>query len=551
MLFTDINVMLLGWECLFCLVAAVSMMEGQYSERKGWLIRLQLTAALLLACDAIGCYYDGRPGTTIHWVLVVADLANFLLMDSVLLLFHRYLCCSLLKAGERQRLGLVKAVELVCLGAMALVVVSQFTEWYYHIDETNHYIRGPLYPLSLALPFAGLVMDGVLLLQYRERVSRRLFRVMAAYFLLPLVAAVAQLFSYGLSLIDLSVGAAMLLIYLIVNREQQAELRRVQEERAVVAQRLEIAQTLNRCVEKLSSGEDISTAIRDLLWIIKEYFQADRAYIFENDPVRRVTVNTYESVEPGVEPQIENLQEVPMDVISMWMKQFRRGKKYFIANIEQEKGTPHYRIIKDQGIQRLLTVPLLEQGQVIGFLGVDNPQRHFEDETLLSSLQFFVTNSLRQKKEQEYLQQLSFTDQLTGLYNRNRYNRTLQFWQEDCQNQVGILYIDLNGLKQTNDSRGHAAGDKLIRDAAGAMEQIFPGQAYRIGGDEFVVICQGIPEPEFRAQAEQLSAQAGKKGISLSMGLLWTPQCPDLSAALKEADARMYEEKRKYHEKRG
>ena len=235
----------------------------------------------------------------------------------------------------------------------------------------------------------------------------------------------------------------------------------------------------------------------------------------------------------------------------MWMKQFRRGKKYFIANIEQEKGTPHYRIIKDQKIQRLLTVPLLEQGQVIGFLGVDNPQRHFEDETLLSSLQFFVSNSLRQKKEQEYLQQLSFTDQLTGLYNRNRYNRTLQLWQEDCQNQVGILYIDLNGLKQTNDTRGHAAGDKLIRDTAGVMEQIFSGQAYRIGGDEFVVICQGIPEPEFRTQADQLTAQAGQKGISLSMGLLWKPQCPDLSAALKEADARMYEEKRKYHEKRG
>lgn len=551
MVFSEINIVLLGWENLFCLVAAVSMMEGRYSEKKGWLIRMQLTAALLLACDAIACYYDGRPGTATHWVLVVANLANFLLMNSVLLLFHRYLCCSLLTAGERQRLGLVKAVELVCLGAMALVVVSQFTSWYYRIDEANHYVRGPLYLLSLALPFAGLVMDGVLLLQYRERVSRRIFRVMTAFFLLPLAAAVVQMFSHGLSLIDLSVGAAMLLIYLIVNREQQAELRQAQEERAVVAQRLEIAQTLNRCVEKLSSGEDISTAIRDLLWIIKEYFQADRAYIFENDPVRRVTVNTYESVEPGVEPQIENLQEVPMEVLSTWMNQFRRGKKYFIANIEQEKGAPHYKIIKDQDIQRLLTVPLLEQGQVIGFLGVDNPQRHFEDETLLSSLQFFVTNSLRQKKEQEYLQQLSFTDQLTGLYNRNRYNRTLQLWQEDCQNQVGILYIDLNGLKQVNDTRGHAAGDKLIRDTAGVMEQIFPGQAYRIGGDEFVVICQGTPEPEFRAQAAQLIEQTGRQGISLSMGLLWNPQCPDLPAALKEADARMYEEKRKYHERRG
>lgn len=547
MFLTNLNIMLLCWECLFCVVAALSLLESPPGEKKNNLISMQLGSAFLLACEALSWVFQGKTGGLARWMVVLTNFGTFFMNNRVLLLFHRYLCSVFLTVQERARLRLVKAVEWVCYLGMGLVVLSQFTGLYYTIDVSNNYVRGRFFLLSMVTPLAGLIMDCVLLLEHRERVSRWLFRVTAVYLVLPLLAALIQAFSYGLSLISLSVGGAMLLIFLMVNREQQAELRKVQEDRAVVAQRLEIAQTLNRCVEELSSGKDISTAIRDLLWIIKDYFHAERAYVFENDMARRITVNTYESVEPGVVPQIGNLQEVPLDTISMWMKQFQQGKKYYIADIEQERGTPHYTIIKNQGIYRLLTVPLLEQGKVIGFVGVGNPQQHYEDETLLASLQYFVANALRQKKEREYLRQLSFHDQLTGLYNQNRYNRTLQNWNNDCQTQVGILYIDLNGLKKTNDLRGHAAGDLLIRNAARVLEETFPGQAYRIGGDEFVVIRQGIPQEQFREEARTLRERAESNAISFSVGALWKEACPDLPAALREADGLMYEEKRKCH----
>lgn len=550
MLLSYLNATLLGWECLFCLVAALTLLESPRGEKRRYRIAMQLAAAAMLGCEIVAWLTQGRPGQVYHWAVVISNLLVYVLTPGVLLLYHRYLCSALLTERERRENDLVQAAELCCYVGVGLAILSQFTGLYYTIDSTNTYVRGRFFLVSMVMPFAGLLMDGILLIRYRTRVSKGLYHVMLAYLLLPLAAAILQAFAYGISYISLSIGGAMLLIYLIDNREQQAQLRQVQQERAVVAQRLEIAQTLNRCVEKLSSGEDTSVAIRDLLWIIKEYFQADRAYIFENDPKRNVTVNTFESVEPGVTPQIENLQEVPMDVISMWMKQFRRGKKYYIAKIEEEKGTPHYQIIKDQDIQKLLTVPLMEQGEVIGFLGVDNPRQHDTDETLLSSLQFFVTNTLRQKKEQAYLQQLSFHDQLTGLYNRNRYNQTMRDWAADCQDQVGILYVDLNGLKRTNDQQGHAAGDLLISSAAQVLEQVFPGRSYRIGGDEFVVICQGIPKDVFEAEARILRSTAAQRGISFSMGLVWKQHCTDLTAALKEADGKMYEEKRKYHRER-
>lgn len=553
MLLSYLNIMLLGWEALFCLIAAITLVGAPPGEKKHNLIWMQISAALLLGLEAAAWYYQGRPGDIARWMVRLANLGTFLLNFSVLLLFHRYLCCTLLTVQERARLHLVKAVELVCYIGMILVIVSQFTNLYYYIDGNNNYVRSPYFPLSLLAPSAGIIMDGILLVKHRERISPWLYRVMMFYILTPLVAALLQTLSYGLSLISLSIGGAMLLIYLIVNREQQAQLRQVQEDKAVVAQRLEIAQTLNRCVQELSSDKEISQAICDLLQIIQEYFRAERTCIYEIDFASAVAVDTYESSQSGktcLAAQPGASMQLPLSMIATWMKQFQKGRTFYIANAEQEKGTPHYRFIKEQGIQRLLTVPLMEQGRVIGFMGVSNPQQHYEDETLLSSLQYFVTNSLRQKKEEEFLRKMSFHDQLTGLYNRNRYNLTLKNWGRDCQNQVGILYLDLDGLKWANDNLGHAAGDLLIRNTAQTLEETFPGQAYRIGGDEFVVIRQGIPEEDFRREIDTLMERAKEKNVSFSTGIVWQPHCPDLTAALREADNKMYEEKRAHHKAR-
>ena len=131
-----------------------------------------------------------------------------------------------------------------------------------------------------------------------------------------------------------------------------------------------------------------------------------------------------------------------------------------------EKGTPHYEILKLQDINRLLAVPLLRDEKIVGFMGVDNPRKHYSDETLLASLQFFVTDSLTRKREQEKLKYLSYRDMLTELFNRNKYIEVLERYKNRHVEKVGVAFIDLNGLKKVNDQKGHEAGDELIRNAA-------------------------------------------------------------------------------------
>ena len=200
-------------------------------------------------------------------------------------------------------------------------------------------------------------------------------------------------------------------------------------------------------------------------------------------------------------------------------------------------------MMQQQNVQRLLAVPLRRETRIIGFLGVDNPREHSHDPTLLSSIQFFVTNSLEQKKVQEKLYRLSYRDTLTGLDNRNRYMELLEAGKENALKQVGGIYMDLNGLKLCNDCFGHAAGDARICRAADALNDVFPGEACRIGGDEFVVICCPVTQEKFEQQVEALRAALVRHQVDAAIGSFWQSLVEDLPAFLREADDRMYREK--------
>ena len=344
-----------------------------------------------------------------------------------------------------------------------------------------------------------------------------------------------------------SVFCLIAIVCILLNRKYNREKRERQE----TAAKLEIASILNRCVKELTTDDDMDQAIQNLLGIINDYFDADRTYIFRIDHERQVTYNTYEYTKDHVSRQIENLQEVPLSVIATWMKRFEEAKYYYIASLEQEKGYPSYEVLKAQDIDRLLAVPLLRDGKILGFLGVDNPRNHNQDVTLLSSIQFFITNSLTKKKEQEYLLHLSYRDMLTGLYNRNRYMETIRSCEENHSPRIGVAFIDVNGLKKVNDCYGHEAGDVLIKKTAECIQSVFPEQAFRIGGDEFVVILPNVEKQIFEESIWELRERIYHKQVSVSVGALWE-ECPkDLEDMLKQADALMYEEKDAYYKING
>lgn len=543
------NVALL-WGGCFCLTAAfcLSMGNDYNREKRNWMIWMELSAAALLCCDAAAWFVQGTPGKASHLIMVATNFVVYAGLYLVLFLFNHYVGCYLREDGRLCAPKRSRTVDITCAVGIGLVFVSQFSPLFYYIDAQNIYHRSDTFPLSMVLLLIGMGTEITMMAQFCQKLTMGRRIAMFGCVVLPLSVAACQVFQDDISLISLSVGASMILLFVVVTSAQNRELAVSERTKEQIRQRLEIATVLNSCVGKLNSDTDIDVGINNLLATVNDYFQADRTYVFEIDPDRDVLINTFESIcGQEVSAQMDNLQEVPVSVIKVWMQNFRQGRPYYMSDLEQERGQPSYEMLKAQQVWRLLAVPLMKGGAMVGFLGVDNPRAHYDDATLLASIQFFVTNSLDRKKQQAYLEKLSYRDMLTGLYNRNRYIERLEAYKQVQDQQIGAIYIDLNGLKKVNDEQGHRAGDELIVRAAGTIAGIFAEDAYRVGGDEFVVILLDVSREEFARKTEQLRRQMQENSVDASIGGVWQASTENLENLLRRADENMYREKKRYY----
>lgn len=543
------NVALL-WGGCFCLTAAfcLSMGNDHNREKRNWLLWMELSAAALLCCDAAAWFVQGTPGEASHLIMVATNFVVYAGLYLVLFLFNHYVGCYLREDGRLCAPKRSRTVDITCAVGIGLVFVSQFSPLLYYIDAQNIYHRSDAFPLSMVLLLIGMGTETTMMAQFYQKLTMGRRIAMFGCVVLPLSVAACQVFQDDISLISLSVGASMILLFVVATSAQNRELAVSERTKEQIRQRLEIATVLNSCVGKLNSDTDIDVGINNLLATVNGYFQADRTYVFEIDPDRDVLINTFEYIcGQEVSAQMDNLQEVPVSVIKVWMQNFRQGRSYYMSDLEQERGQPSYEMLKAQQVWRLLAVPLMKGGAMVGFLGVDNPRAHYDDATLLASIQFFVTNSLDRKKQQAYLEKLSYRDMLTGLYNRNRYIERLEAYKQVQDQQIGAIYIDLNGLKKVNDEQGHRAGDELIVRAAGTIAGIFAEDAYRVGGDEFVVILLDVSREDFARKTEQLRRQMQENSVDASIGGVWQASTENLEDLLRRADENMYREKKRYY----
>ena len=144
------------------------------------------------------------------------------------------------------------------------------------------------------------------------------------------------------------------------------------------------------------------------------------------------------------------------------------------------------------------------------------------------------------------LQRMSYEDSLTGRYTRNKCTEVLaRDWSDSPH--LGVACFDLNGPKQVNDHRGHSAGDTLICRAARQLRSVFDGKAYRIGGDEFLVIDDTLDEADFLAAVRAVEDGMEAEHISHSVGVSWRATPCSISQQVEEADQRMYQNKREFY----
>lgn len=142
-------------------------------------------------------------------------------------------------------------------------------------------------------------------------------------------------------------------------------------------------------------------------------------------------------------------------------------------------------------------------------------------------------------------------DALTGLQNRNRYEDFVRSIGDRTKG-LSCFYIDANGLHELNNSRGHLAGDQMLRFMADALKVAFGEKTvYRIGGDEFVVFQYGKTFKELRRKMRQVQVEMIRNDYHASAGLCMFDEAGTVKEMIKTAEERMYTAKKRYYDERG
>lgn len=155
------------------------------------------------------------------------------------------------------------------------------------------------------------------------------------------------------------------------------------------------------------------------------------------------------------------------------------------------------------------------------------------------------------------LRELTKLDALTGLYSQNTYMNFLN--ADHGKGSVGILFFDVNGLKETNDRFGHECGNILLNRCAKSLDVIIDekSRGFRIGGDEYLVLVDTDDPSEldrrldrWKAEIQTLNQEERSDPCPIpclmSVGTAFG-DVRDLESLISEADTRMYENKKEYY----
>lgn len=221
----------------------------------------------------------------------------------------------------------------------------------------------------------------------------------------------------------------------------------------------------------------------------------------------------------------------------------------------RERNPVWYRSLMDARVQSIVIFPLKGgDEQLLGYIWATNfdtvDTLHIKETLELST--YFIASEIASYILLTRLRELSSMDMLTGIMNRNEMNNRIDELREgrEAVERLGIVFVDLNGLKRVNDQYGHVAGDRMLKESAAVLRQVFAGdEIYRAGGDEFMIITRGAEEEELRERCEEIKRKAaGYKHVDFAAGYCVVSDSRKIRSALKTADERMYRDKENYYQ---
>lgn len=209
--------------------------------------------------------------------------------------------------------------------------------------------------------------------------------------------------------------------------------------------------------------------------------------------------------------------------------------------------------LSQNGIRNMMLILVRRlNGEETGVLGVCNMAYHWKDTELLEQISLTFSMTLEHYENYQDLIRMGNVDSLSGLLNRNSYHAALEHMEKEAQGSVACVYIDANGLHEINNKLGHQAGDEMLKTVADVLSECFEkDRTYRIGGDEFVVLCQNRERAYVCGQANAARTKIRQKGYEISFGIGWQESTQNISDVINAAEAAMQKDKVQYYKDNG
>lgn len=277
---------------------------------------------------------------------------------------------------------------------------------------------------------------------------------------------------------------------------------------------------------KVRNVRECQVAINNLLEKIGHFTKADRAYIV--DEKDGCYYNTYEWCNEGIEPQINQLQNLRAEDMPYWIPKLSSGESIFIEDLENVKETMpvEYEILKPQNIHTLTVFPIILSNTLKGFIGVDNPNIKDAKDVirLLAALGSYLGTTRENAAVYAKLEYRLNYDSLTKAYNRYGFYKNAQkLIKEHTDTEYCLILSDIKSFKLINEIYGENIADKILIDEVNIIRQKMKGNSVlgRLNGDIIAMVIpkEYLSEKEFSDMIKLLSDRYSNKNFRLHIYL--------------------------------
>ena len=277
---------------------------------------------------------------------------------------------------------------------------------------------------------------------------------------------------------------------------------------------------------KVRNVRECQVAINNLLEKIGHFTKADRAYIV--DEKDGCYYNTYEWCNEGIEPQINQLQNLRAEDMPYWIPKLSSGESIFIEDLENVKEAMpvEYEILKPQNINTLIVFPIILSNTLKGFIGVDNPNIKDAKDVirLLAALGSYLGTTRENAAVYAKLEYRLNYDSLTKAYNRYGFYKNAQkLIKEHTDTEYCLILSDIKSFKLINEIYGENIADKILIDEVNIIRQKMKGNSVlgRLNGDIIAMVIpkEYLSEKEFSDMIKLLSDRYSNKNFRLHIYL--------------------------------